>query len=63
MLGINLELVGLVKDQETDVQKNQLTLDNYDEDTIQELREPCGWPELQVGVVREAVAVAEALPG
>ena len=63
VLGINLELVGLVKDQETDVQKNQLTLDNYDEDTIQELREPCGWPELQVGVVREAVAVAEALPG
>lgn len=22
-----------------------------------------GWPELQVGVVREALAVAEALPG
>ena len=34
-----------------------------DEDTIEALREPCGWPELQVGVVREAVAVAEALPG
>lgn len=25
--------------------------------------ETYGWPELQVGVVREAVAVAEALPG
>ncbi len=63
VLGIDLELVGLVKDQQTDIQKSRLTLDDYDEDTIQELREPCGWPELQVGVVREAVAVAEALPG
>jgi hypothetical protein len=26
-------------------------------------RPPFGWPELQIGVVREAVAVAEALPG
>lgn len=25
--------------------------------------EPFGWPELQAGVVREAVAIAEALPG
>ncbi|KAJ3779437.1 hypothetical protein GGU10DRAFT_230519, partial [Lentinula aff. detonsa] len=25
-------------------------------------REPFGWPELQIGVVRESVAVAEALP-
>lgn len=32
-------------------------------DTEEELREPFGWPELQVGVVREAIAVAEALPG
>jgi hypothetical protein len=25
--------------------------------------EPFGWPELQVGIVREALAIAEALPG
>lgn len=27
------------------------------------LQEPFGWPELQIGIVREAIAVAEALPG
>ena len=26
-------------------------------------KEPIGWPELQIGIVREAIAVAEALPG
>lgn len=26
-------------------------------------QEPFGWPELQVGIVREALAIAEALPG
>lgn len=25
--------------------------------------EPVGWPELQIGIVREAIAIAEALPG
>ncbi|KAI0928535.1 hypothetical protein AcW1_005748 [Taiwanofungus camphoratus] len=33
------------------------------EDDFPELsQEPFGWPELQVGIVREAIAVAEALP-
>lgn len=61
VLGINLELVGLVTDQQT--REDRLSLDDYDQESMEELREPCGWPELQVGVVREAVAVAEALPG
>ena len=26
-------------------------------------KEPIGWPELQIGILREAIAVAEALPG
>ena len=26
-------------------------------------KEPIGWPELQIGIVREAIAIAEALPG
>ena len=26
-------------------------------------KEPIGWPELQIGIVREAIAVSEALPG
>ncbi|OAX44681.1 hypothetical protein K503DRAFT_795305 [Rhizopogon vinicolor AM-OR11-026] len=32
------------------------------EDLTNAVKEPFGWPELQVGVVREAIAVAEALP-
>jgi trafficking protein particle complex subunit 9 len=27
------------------------------------MEEPFGWPELQIGIIREAIAVAEALPG
>ncbi|KAI0362223.1 hypothetical protein OH77DRAFT_1416447 [Trametes cingulata] len=33
-----------------------------DEDLVQSAREPYGWPELQIGIIREAIAVAEALP-
>lgn len=62
VLGINLKSVGLFESAETRAIEHP-SLDDYDEDIIQELKEPLGWPELQVGVVREAVAVAEALPG
>ncbi|KAF8964707.1 TRAPP II complex [Flammula alnicola] len=62
VLGINLELVGLVEESDSRSPDRPLTLNDYDEDIFDELKEPCGWPELQVGVVREAVAVAEALP-
>jgi hypothetical protein len=27
------------------------------------LEDPYGWPELQIGIIREALSVAEALPG
>ena len=37
----------------------------FDEDAEMDIAKPSpfGWAELQVGVVREAVAIAEALPG
>ena len=63
VLGINLESVGLSEAAETPTVQHPSSTDDYDEDIIQELKEPLGWPELQVGVVREAVAVSEALPG
>jgi hypothetical protein len=63
VLGIDLEAVTLEKVDHSNLVDRPPSLNDYDEDTIEALREPCGWPELQVGVVREAVAVAEALPG
>ncbi|KAF8163323.1 TRAPP II complex [Crassisporium funariophilum] len=62
VLGINLKAVGLGEAGESRSTDRPPSLNDYDEDIVEELREPCGWPELQVGVVREAVAVAEALP-
>ncbi|GBE81971.1 TRAPP II complex [Sparassis latifolia] len=32
------------------------------DDAVDAIEEPFGWPELQIGIVREAIAVAEALP-
>ncbi|KAH9951944.1 TRAPP II complex [Amylocystis lapponica] len=32
------------------------------DDLAEPMQEPFGWPELQIGIVREAIAVAEALP-
>ncbi|KAG6832127.1 hypothetical protein H0H87_002439 [Tephrocybe sp. NHM501043] len=67
VLGINLDAVKLVDgtssslpSEEVD-QNTSLSFENYDNDSIEAV-EPYGWPELQVGVIREAVAVAEALP-
>ncbi|KAF9533009.1 TRAPP II complex [Crepidotus variabilis] len=62
VLGIDLEAIGLSEATEARVVEHPPSLNKYDEDIVDELREPLGWPELQVGVVREAVAVAEALP-
>ncbi|KAF8077925.1 TRAPP II complex [Lyophyllum atratum] len=69
VLGINLDAVKLV---EADFDNDQNSLDTretptlsyegYDNEAAIGSEEPYGWPELQVGVVREAVAVAEALP-
>lgn len=63
VLGINLEAVGIGDSMETMVVGQTPSLDDYDEDIVEEVKESFGWSELQVGVIREAVAVAEALPG
>ncbi|KIY72144.1 hypothetical protein CYLTODRAFT_434842 [Cylindrobasidium torrendii FP15055 ss-10] len=55
-LGVDLQAVKIV-DEQTGRPKTQASMDAEGQ-----LREPFGWPELQVGVVREAIAVAEALP-
>ncbi|KAG5645222.1 hypothetical protein DXG03_006639 [Asterophora parasitica] len=69
VLGINLDAVKLV---DIAVSDNEPTTagdtvspshEDYYNDIITGSQDPYGWPELQVGVVREAVAVAEALPG
>ncbi|CCM02371.1 uncharacterized protein FIBRA_04466 [Fibroporia radiculosa] len=67
--GVDLETVRLVDvsavSQATSRQDRDMTDDvsNADDDDLSELpQEPFGWPELQIGIVREAIAVAEALP-
>ncbi|ESK96998.1 hypercellular protein [Moniliophthora roreri MCA 2997] len=55
VLGVNLDAVEVVELGAT--KAPSLTGDPGDRE-----QEPFGWPELQVGVVRESVAVAEALP-
>lgn len=55
--GINLEAVSLSSD--TDGESKPSDADS-DEGIM---ADPYGWPELQIGIVREALAVAEALPG
>ncbi|KAJ3829021.1 TRAPP II complex [Lentinula raphanica] len=57
VLGVNLDAIQIVDDS-SDPKSQSHTDDDPDV-----YREPFGWPELQVGVVRESVAVAEALPG
>jgi hypothetical protein len=54
--GIDLQAVTLL---DFDASEEDLE-DIIDDDAIVA---PFGWPELQVGIVREALAVAEALPG
>ncbi|KAG5727958.1 Transport protein particle subunit [Termitomyces sp. T112] len=68
VLGINLDAVKLVGvNPNSDLpsvaanEDTSLSYDDYDSETFENV-ESYGWPELQVGVVREAVAVAEALP-
>jgi hypothetical protein len=67
VLGINIDAVRLLDiDEEvliTSAEEAALNNINFDDDAAAASLERCGWPEIQVGVVREAVAVAEALPG
>lgn len=63
-LGVDLESVNVAAQPNAED-------DNVDPDIVpfealslvESLNNSFGWPELQVGVVREAIAVAEALPG
>ena len=58
ILGVDLEAVKRAEDIRT-----ASVTEDHDNDVLANLVQSYGWPELQVGVVREAVAVAEALPG
>jgi trafficking protein particle complex subunit 9 len=70
VLGVDIESVGLIV-TEVDAQQNGNEQGNragsggadFPEEDMDDSGDLSGWPELQVGVVREAVAVAEALPG
>ncbi|KAF5391257.1 hypothetical protein D9757_001865 [Collybiopsis confluens] len=56
VLGVNLDAIQVVD-------TNREPSNQYDaEDGFDVHQETFGWPELQIGVVRESVAVAEALP-
>jgi hypothetical protein len=65
VLGINLDAVRLVEIDEEGlpVSSGDGSVSVGSEESFEGNLEPYGWPEIQVGVVREAVAVAEALPG
>lgn len=56
--GIDLEAVRLVSDEK--VESGDETSDDLED--LDSVQEAYGWPELQIGIVREAIAVAEALP-
>jgi len=68
--GVDLEAVNVVetspdairpRDSRTRNEKRESEVPLIPEDDLP--KEPIGWPELQIGIVREAIAVAEALPG
>jgi trafficking protein particle complex subunit 9 len=56
--GINLEAVAFVNPATQD--KGSVP---QDADPADPQEDPYGWPELQIGIIREALVVAEALPG
>ena len=58
--GINLEAVRFV-DTDTHTQEEGAISQDTSLDDLPE--DPYGWPELQIGIIREALSVAEALPG
>ncbi|KAI0636866.1 TRAPP II complex [Trametes polyzona] len=63
--GVDLEAVKLVDVHapNRDSQQSQSSEEaDLDEELLSSAREPFGWPELQIGIIREAIAVAEALP-
>jgi trafficking protein particle complex subunit 9 len=68
VVGVNLETVSFVDDDTSNIgshnsKPRSSTEIEWEDEKTGALGDPYGWPELQVGVIREAVAVAEALPG
>lgn len=70
--GVNLESVKLFDASGRAYSRNKeanngpdspLDLLDEEEEEILASLDPFGWPELQIGIIREAIAVAEALPG
>ena len=59
--GINLEAVRFVNaDAHGTQEEGDVSQDTSSDDPPED---PYGWPELQIGIIREALSVAEALPG
>lgn len=66
VLGIDLEAVKLVHTAETSPEDGKTASADStlsEDDALEVSQEVYGWPELQIGVIREAIAVAESLPG
>lgn len=63
--GIDLEAVKLLQSSAParESVSSQDADDMDDTEDLQSLHEPFGWPELQLDIIREAIAIAEALPG
>jgi hypothetical protein len=59
--GIDLEAVRFVNTGTHGTQDEGAVSQDTSSDDLPE--DPYGWPELQIGIVREALSVAEALPG
>ena len=59
--GINLEAVRFVNTATDGIQEQGGVPQDTSSGDL--LEDPYGWPELQIGIIREALSVAEALPG
>jgi len=58
--GVNLETVRFMNADQGTQEEGGVPQDTGSDDLLED---PYGWPELQIGIIREALAVAEALPG
>lgn len=64
VLGVHLESVNILPPLEGEPESSKdFQVQLEDTELFSSLNVSFGWPELQVGVIREAIAVAEALPG
>lgn len=64
--GIDLEAVKLVESSQKSLGSGNAVSDDstlVDLGDVLSPLEPFGWPELQIGIIREVIAAAEALPG